>query len=426
MDEILAARGITVRHETTRQWALKVRPEHRQSEPPQAAPCWRDMAPRRGCREDRRKKHWLWRAVDQDGDVIMTVRVSRRKSWFLGVVLALAPIAAFGEDIDGQINQLLEKIRQQDTTSGNLTELIKLVDETIPLIMKAPPESLDRIRELSALIERKSALSGVGQAESAGGQAGGMAGPGEADSAVPAPPGTASSAPMPTAEPVVPQAAAATSSPADTAAASAGRRVFPISPVQAQAIAAPPSSVLPGPPSAPSDKLVLSAADPRGRFERVEGRPVAMAPEYWVHARLKARIWRALDRQITEAGLPCQAVPNGMALEIYEGTNYELVDPDALVNCGPPMPDDAVAAPNPVIVVEVLSPGTASRDAGGKLADYFRVASIQHYLLVRPNRREVIHHRRMGERIETSIVRKDTIVLDPPGLRLAIEEIYGP
>jgi hypothetical protein len=66
----------------------------------------------------------------------MTARASRRKSWFLGVVLALAPIAAFGEDVDGQIGQLLEKIRQQDTTSGNLTELIKLVDEAIPLIMR--------------------------------------------------------------------------------------------------------------------------------------------------------------------------------------------------------------------------------------------------------------------------------------------------
>ena len=151
-----------------------------------------------------------------------------------------------------------------------------------------------------------------------------------------------------------------------------------------------------------------------------------MAPEYWVHARLKARIWRALDRQITEAGLPCQAVPNGMALEIYEGTNYELVDPDALVNCGPPMPDDAVAAPNPVIVVEVLSPGTASRDAGGKLADYFRVASIRALSAgaTEPSRGHPSPPH--GERIETSIVRKDTIVLDPPGLRLAIEEIYGP
>jgi len=293
------------------------------------------------------------------------------------------------------------------------------------LITKAPPESLGRIRELSALIERKSALSRVGQAESASGQAGGIADRAEAGSAVPAPPGTASPAPMSTVEPAVPQVKAATSPPADTAPGPAGQSVLPTSPVQVQAIAAPPSSVLPNPPSAPNDRLVLGAADPRGRFKGVEERPAAMAPERWVHAQLKARIWRALDRQITEAGLSCQAAPHGITVEIEEATDYEVLDPDALVNCGPPMPDDAVSAPNPVIVVEVLSPGTASRDAGGKLADYFRVASIQHYLLVRPNRREVIHHRRMGERIETSIVRKDTIVLDPPGLRIAIEEIYG-
>jgi hypothetical protein len=36
------------------------------------------------------------------------------------------------------------------------------------------------------------------------------------------------------------------------------------------------------------------------------------------------------------------------------------------------MADDAVAAPNPVIIGEVLSPGTASTETGGKLADYFR------------------------------------------------------
>jgi Uma2 family endonuclease len=34
---------------------------------------------------------------------------------------------------------------------------------------------------------------------------------------------------------------------------------------------------------------------PRGRFERVEGEVVAVVPERWVHGRLKARIWRALD-----------------------------------------------------------------------------------------------------------------------------------
>ena len=163
-------------------------------------------------------------------------------------------------------------------------------------------------------------------------------------------------------------------------------------------------------------------AQPRGRFERVNREVVAMAPERWIHARLKARIWRALDREITAANLPCQAAPDGMTVEIDQDTDYE---PDALVNCGPPIPDDAIAAPNPVVIVEVLSPGTTSLDAGGKLADYFRVASVQHYLLVRPTRREIIHHRRAGDRIETLIVTEGFVELTPPGIRLAVDEVYG-
>jgi Uma2 family endonuclease len=163
-------------------------------------------------------------------------------------------------------------------------------------------------------------------------------------------------------------------------------------------------------------------AQPRGRFERVEGEVVAMAPERWVHARLKARIWRALDREITQAGLLCEAAPDGMSVEIDDDTDYE---PDALVNCGPPIPDNAIAAPNPVVIVEVLSPGTVSVDTGAKLADYFRLASVQHYLLVRPSRREVVHHRRVGGEILTRIVHDGEIELDPPAIRLSLDEIYA-
>ncbi len=162
---------------------------------------------------------------------------------------------------------------------------------------------------------------------------------------------------------------------------------------------------------------------PRGRFERVNGSPVAMAPERWVHARLKARIWHALDREIRAAGFACEAAPDGMTVEIDADTDYE---PDALVNCGDPMPDDAIAAPNPVIVVEVLSLSTASLDTGGKLADYFRLASVAHYLLVRPLRREIIHHARRDGRIETRVVTAGEIELDPPGIRLGLDELYSP
>jgi Uma2 family endonuclease len=144
-------------------------------------------------------------------------------------------------------------------------------------------------------------------------------------------------------------------------------------------------------------------AQPRGRFERVDGEVVAKAPERWVHARLRAQTWLALDRAITLAGLACEAVPRGMTVEIDDDTDCE---PDALVNCGPPIPDDAIAAPNPVVIVEVLSPGTAPVDTGAKLADYFRLASVQHYLLVRPTRREIVHHRRVADGILTQIVHR--------------------
>jgi Uma2 family endonuclease len=41
-----------------------------------------------------------------------------------------------------------------------------------------------------------------------------------------------------------------------------------------------------------------------------------------------------------------------------------------------------MTAPNPVIVVEVLSPSTRGIDTTVKLADYFRVSGLRHYVIV--------------------------------------------
>ncbi len=65
-------------------------------------------------------------------------------------------------------------------------------------------------------------------------------------------------------------------------------------------------------------------------------------------------------------------MPNGATVEAGD-SDYE---PDALVNGGTPMADDATVVPNPVIVVEVLSPGNTGTDTGGKLADYFLVPFV--------------------------------------------------
>jgi Uma2 family endonuclease len=159
------------------------------------------------------------------------------------------------------------------------------------------------------------------------------------------------------------------------------------------------------------------------RYELVAGEVVAMAPERAAHARLKVRLWRALDDQIGAHGLSCEALPDGMTVKIDEHTAYE---PDALVHCDDPLPDDAIIVPAPVIVVEVLSPTTKAHDAGAKLADYFRLPSVRHYLLVRTERPTVIHHRRGDDgSIATRIVTAGALDLDPPGLTLELRSIYG-
>jgi Uma2 family endonuclease len=146
-----------------------------------------------------------------------------------------------------------------------------------------------------------------------------------------------------------------------------------------------------------------------------------MSPERVGHAQIKSRVWAALDRAIQVADLPCEAFPDGITVEVDEDTDYE---PDAIVNCGPKLPEDAIAATNPVIVVEVLSPATQSIDVADKLADYFRIGSVRHYLIFRARRREVIHHRRAGSEIVTRIVNLGTILLEPPGITIDLADIY--
>jgi len=159
-----------------------------------------------------------------------------------------------------------------------------------------------------------------------------------------------------------------------------------------------------------------------GRYERINGEPVAMSPERVQHVRIKGRIWAALDRAITSGGLACEALGDGVTIEVDADTDYE---PDAVVNCGPPAPPDATAVANPVIVVEVLSPTTRAVDTSDKLADYFRVPSIQHYLIVSARRREIIHHQRGGDGIVSRIVNLESIRLDPPCIAIDVAEIYA-
>ncbi len=184
------------------------------------------------------------------------------------------------------------------------------------------------------------------------------------------------------------------------------------------------AKAIPTPPSMTVEQFVdWTMARPEGRYELVGGEVVAMAPERIAHARLKAEVWRALQDAIAAKKLPCEALLDGAGVRIDDRTLYV---PDALVYGGDQLAGAQLLVPAPVIVVEILSPSTSDVDTGGKLEGYFRVASVRHYLIVKSNQRAVIHHRRGdGDAVATRIITHGTFELDPPGLTLDPDRLYG-
>ena len=172
-----------------------------------------------------------------------------------------------------------------------------------------------------------------------------------------------------------------------------------------------------------ADEFIAWALEqPGGRFELDNGAVVAMAPERIGHGRVKNRALRALEAAIAARGLGCEAHPDGATVRIDDRTVYE---PDALVRCGPPLPGDAIEVTDPVIVVEAVSPSSRGIDRGVKLASYFSLPSVRHYLIVDTDRRVVIHHRRDEEgQIGVRVFRDGLLTLDPPGLTIEVRDIF--
>jgi Uma2 family endonuclease len=164
-----------------------------------------------------------------------------------------------------------------------------------------------------------------------------------------------------------------------------------------------------------------------GRFELDNGAVVAMAPERVDHTRTKRNVTIALHNAIGARELPCEVLPDGASVRVNDRTVYE---PDALIRCGPLAPGGAMEVGDPVVVVEVVSPSSRGIDTGAKLAAYFSLPNVRHYLIVDTDKRVVIHHRREGKGrdgegdIRVRILGAGQLSLDPPGLSIDVRDLF--
>ena len=112
------------------------------------------------------------------------------------------------------------------------------------------------------------------------------------------------------------------------------------------------------------------------RWELLDGAPALMAPPRERHQQIVSNLIRRIGDLADGRG--CRTLP-GLAVLSAEMDDFAPI-PDVVVRCGPTLPDGY--ASDPVLVVEVLSPSTMSRDRGRKTDFYRTVPSLRVFLIV--------------------------------------------
>ena len=164
----------------------------------------------------------------------------------------------------------------------------------------------------------------------------------------------------------------------------------------------------------------------RGRYELEGGEIIAMPSENIGHSGTKGRVYLALLAAISRTNVPFYVMPDGPTVRIPGNRAYE---PDALLAPLPLPSSHTLEVSNPIAVFEVLSPTPASirRDLTTKLGGYALVPSIEHYVVIDPEARVVLHYRRrddllvLGDELTEGVLR-----LDPPGLEVPVEDLLVP
>ena len=158
------------------------------------------------------------------------------------------------------------------------------------------------------------------------------------------------------------------------------------------------------------------------RSELINGQIVFMSPEQLAHTRIKGSVYFAIRQAITAAAIEAEVLTHGATVPIDAHTGYE---PDATVRLGAPLPGRGMKVPDPIIVVEVLSPTSVHMDTSAKLIGYFKLPSVHHYLIIDPDATAVAHHSRGANgTVSGHTVTSGTIRLDPPGLSIDVSEIF--
>lgn len=158
------------------------------------------------------------------------------------------------------------------------------------------------------------------------------------------------------------------------------------------------------------------------RYELITGFPMAMAPPAQAHGILCATLGAMIDAGL-RSRRPCRAqVEAGVPRSDRNDTCYIA---DLAVTCRP-HERGAQLVRDPILIVEVLSPGTERHDRRIKVPAYREIESVQEILLIDSEAAYAEIYRRQGNAWFVEIVRRRdaTLCLSSLELQLPMAELY--
>ncbi len=175
-------------------------------------------------------------------------------------------------------------------------------------------------------------------------------------------------------------------------------------------------------PSMTADEYLAWAEDQPQRYEMLHGKVYAMPAERSRRALCKFAVAKAFSAAIEASGRSdLHVYPDGMAVKTIDG----VFEPDAQLRQGDPLDGDALSVPDPLVIVEILSPGTRGIDLNKKLNGYLSLDTVRHFLIIDPEKAPVIHHAKQADgTVLTRLVSETTLNLDPPGLLLDLSGVF--
>jgi Uma2 family endonuclease len=121
-------------------------------------------------------------------------------------------------------------------------------------------------------------------------------------------------------------------------------------------------------------------APPGARWQLVDGVPVAMAPASPIHGSLQNELGRLIGNHLAEQGSPYRTYTNpGVRLGLDAERNFRI--PDLGVTGSPLVPGEPTL-PDPVLLVEILSPSNP-RETWTNVWAYATIPSVQEILILR-------------------------------------------